>query len=125
MYNKRLSKQEKFDAIMQCRNSGLTDYQWCKLNGISHSTFYGWVNQLRRDNCQLPEPADKDTFSPTVKPEVVKLEIVEDLTTHSLVNTTNSTMAVEIEFGQAKIKISNDINPTLLAQIISGLGGCL
>ena len=85
MYNKRLSKQEKFDTIMLCRNSGLSDYQWCKLNGISHSTFYGWVNQLRRDNYQLPEPADKDTFSPAVKPEVVKLEIVEDLPTHSLV----------------------------------------
>lgn len=32
---KRITIQEKFELIMECRNSGLSDYQWCKQRGLS------------------------------------------------------------------------------------------
>ena len=50
---KRITIQEKFELIMECRNSGLSDYQWCKQHGLSPSTFYGYVKQVRKHNCVL------------------------------------------------------------------------
>lgn len=41
------TKQEKFDYVMECRSSGLLDYQWCRKNNISPSTFYNWTQQLK------------------------------------------------------------------------------
>lgn len=126
----KYSKQEKFDIIMQCRQSGLSDYQWCKRNGISTSTFYGWTQQLKKAGFDVPEPTDKDSFIPAPRQDIVKLEVVDNISLpinpQPMRNTnSNSIASVEIEIGQAKIKIFNDVNPTLLAQIMSGLGGCL
>lgn len=130
----KYSKQEKFDLIMKCRSSGLSDFQWCKRNGVSMSTFYGWTQQLKKSGFTLPEPTDRESFSPAAKQDIVKLELVEDIllptdaeTRNTPVQSSipNSCHTVEIEIGHAKIKISNDVKPTLLAQIITGLGGCL
>lgn len=126
----KYSKQEKFDMIMDCRQSGLSDYQWCKRNGISTSTFYGWSQQLRKSGFDLPDPSDRDSFIPTPKQDIVKLEVVDNISVPIDVGPIRNTfsdnaISVEIEIGQAKIKISNDINPALLTQIMSGLGGGL
>ena len=36
---RRITIQENFELIMECRNSGLTDYQWGKQRGLSPSTY--------------------------------------------------------------------------------------
>ena len=119
--------QEKFDYVMECRSSGLSDYQWCKKNSISPSTFYNWTQQLKKSGCCVPEPADKDTCCPSAKQDIVPLEIVDE----NIPMPTNTSAfpinlyAVEIKIGQATIAISNDVNPALLSQIMSCLGGCL
>lgn len=46
------------ELISQCRASGLTDRQWCIENGISVSTFYYHVRDLRKKACEIPEAAD-------------------------------------------------------------------
>lgn len=52
---KHISKDAQIRLIRECRNSGIFDYQWCSLNGISHSTFYHWVTKLRTETCtQVP-----------------------------------------------------------------------
>lgn len=33
---------------MECRQSSLSDYQWCEQNGIHLDTFYNWVGKLRK-----------------------------------------------------------------------------
>ena len=53
---KHISKDDQMRLIQECRNSGLSDYQWCSLNGISHSTFYRWVTKLRTETC-TPVPS--------------------------------------------------------------------
>lgn len=121
------TKQEKFDYVMECRSSGLSDYQWCKKNNISPSTFYNWTQQLKRAGCCVPEPADKDTYCPSAKQDIVPLEIVDEnisMPTNTSTFPINSS-AVEIKIGQATIAISNDVNPALFSQIMSCLGGCL
>lgn len=41
-----LAPEERFDLILECRNSGLIDYQWCKQKGISTNTLYRWINKI-------------------------------------------------------------------------------
>lgn len=35
-------KPEQIKLIMKCRQSGLSDYQWCRKRGIHPGTFYKW-----------------------------------------------------------------------------------
>lgn len=65
------TKQEKFDYVMECRSSGLWDYQWYKKSNISPSTFYNWTQQLKRSGCCVPEPADKDTYCLSAKQDIL------------------------------------------------------
>lgn len=44
-----LTPEERFNLILECRNSGLTDYQWCKQKGISTNTLYRWINKFRQN----------------------------------------------------------------------------
>lgn len=53
--NKRKSMEEKLQLIMECRNSGLSDYQWWKRHDINPSTFYNWINRLQRQGNAIPE----------------------------------------------------------------------
>lgn len=55
---------------MECRNSGLSDYQWCKRHDINPSTFYNWINCLHRQGNLIPE-ALSDEYKPQLKQEVV------------------------------------------------------
>ena len=37
-------KPEQIRLIMECRQSGLSDYQRCREQGINPGTFYNWVS---------------------------------------------------------------------------------
>ena len=43
--------EEWLDLIMQCRQSGLSDAQWCRQNSIPDSSFYNAVSRLRKKAC--------------------------------------------------------------------------
>lgn len=45
---KRVCKADQIRLIMECRQSGLSDYQWCEKNGIYPGTFYNWISKLRK-----------------------------------------------------------------------------
>ena len=47
MKEKRVSREEQLKLIMECRSSGLSDYQWCEAHGIHAGTFYNWVNRFQ------------------------------------------------------------------------------
>ena len=42
MRTKGVNKEQQLKYILECRNSGLTDYQWCQEHGIHPGTFYNW-----------------------------------------------------------------------------------
>ena len=48
MKAKRVNREEQLKLIMECRSSGLSDYQWCEAHGIHAGTFYNWVSKLRK-----------------------------------------------------------------------------
>lgn len=70
MRAKAVTADEQYRLVMECRASGLTDYQWCVEHGIKPGTFYNWVKRLRqKGGVDVPSPAQG------VKPS--RQEIVE------------------------------------------------
>lgn len=51
MRSKKIPAEERYRLIMECRQSGLTDYQWCVEHDIKPGTFYNWVKRLRQKGC--------------------------------------------------------------------------
>ena len=64
MRAKRMSKAEQFQLILECRQSGLTDAQWCRENNIRPSTFYNWVSRMREGDYVIPESRACEFSSP-------------------------------------------------------------
>ena len=72
MANKRLDYDKIYELVMQCRQSGLSDKQWCLDNNIAPSTFYYWIRRLQQKACyNLPEARRNDIPAVAVKQDVV------------------------------------------------------
>lgn len=74
MRAKRIDRDEQVRLIMECRRSGLSDYQWCEANGVLPGTFYNWISRLRKSGYTIPDPASQP--EPPVVQEVVKLPVL-------------------------------------------------
>lgn len=72
--NKRVCKEDQIKLIMECRQSGLSDYQWCEQNGIHPGTFYNWVSKLKKSGYTLPDTQKNSEMKPEIQ-EVVKVGI--------------------------------------------------
>ena len=48
MRTKGVNKKQQLKYILECRNRGLTDYQWCQEHGIHPGTFYNWFSNLKK-----------------------------------------------------------------------------
>ena len=121
--------QEKLDMVTACRTSGLTDHQWCEQNNIVHSTFYNWINQLRKTGVMIPPRSSQTPEIPILKQDIVRVDVVrsdELLTSPQEKTPINPNVgAVEIVLGNAVVKISNDISKELLVNLMTCLGGRL
>ena len=76
MNPKGVRKSEQIKLIMECRRSGLSDYQWCQNQGINPGTFYNRVNKLRKAGYTFPDSESRVSALP-VKQEVVKLDMID------------------------------------------------
>ena len=43
----RVPMAEQIQLINECRQSGMTDADWCRENDIAVSTFYNWVESVK------------------------------------------------------------------------------
>ena len=129
MRAKRRTEQEQYDMIMECRQSGLSDHQWCLEHDINPGTFYNWVRRFRKQACEFPAPAGKDRFQ-AIHQEVVKMEIIPDHPSdffeqpsmEDSVEITKPVAAMELQIGKAVLRISNQTDPRLLEQTLKLLG---
>lgn len=121
---------EQYRLVMDCRQSGLSDTRWCEENGIQPSTFYNWVNRLRKKGCKIPSPTGKEDFLPAPHQDVVRVDLVPDA---SFVDVTPSrevslpeftkASCLRLELGGAKLDIPNDVSPELLVSVLRFLRG--
>ena len=138
MTGKRRTDKEKLKLIMECRASGLSDSQWCRMHGIPPSTMYTWIHRFRA--LGYPEIPLKEIEETTVivpPQEVVKLEIVSDeddsfeqQNTPIVRNNYESAVpdlqaAIEIKTSKATFKIANNMNPELFKILLDSLGGAI
>ncbi len=75
MRAKPVTADEQYRLIMECRSSGLTDYQWCLEHNIKPGTFYNWVKRLRQKGGPDIPSAVKGRNS--IKQEIVKIDFQE------------------------------------------------
>lgn len=123
------SQEEKKQLIMKCRQSGLSDHQWCIENGINHSTFYNWIKKLRNVACTDISQQLRSHTTP-IKQEVVKIDMLSMNQTQTLVTkqdeyVNSDATAIEVTIHDCTIKIHNHADPTLLANTINLLRGSL
>ena len=130
---RNLTPQDRFDLIMECRNSGLTDYQWLKENGISRSTFYYWISQFRKNGYpnidEIPKPLKQSSPHRAQPQEVVKINVVPDgpLERNAPMQRAYSNIdpVMEIISGNTVIRLANGTDPCLLETVLRSLGGVI
>ena len=123
--------EEQYQIIMECRSSGLSDYQWCMDHGIKPGTFYNWVKRLRKSSCyDIPPAVSRRRCTSPEKQDVVKLEVLSDQAAQMLEAGRSpaapgcgiAVPVIEISCGTSSIRISNEISPQLLSQVIRTVG---
>lgn len=119
------TKDEWFALIQEARKSGLSDAQWCQLNGISRHSLNTAIKRLRKCAYAIPVRESRDIHDLTTSnQEVVKLDIVPDVqlpeaklpVTPQLFD--NSHM-IEITIGDIHVSLSNGADPVLVSKTLS------
>ena len=77
-----------YETICRCRQSGLTDRQWCLEQGVSLSTFYRHARRLRQQACSLPAAARKGKLLSIQ--EVVPLQVIDTLPDSNIMSLTDT-----------------------------------
>jgi len=131
MNTKRVRKAEQVKLIMECRRSGLSDYQWCKSRGIHPGTFYNWVSKLRKAGYTIPNSESRTSALP-VKQEVVKLEMVESTVStpakmernvSPVFDPTLPEIVAEIECGAFKVRFHQGADAAIIQNTLRCIGG--
>jgi len=121
----RVPMEEQIRLINECRQSGMTDADWCRENGIAASTFYNWVSRCRKAAAdQIPAPNYGHLETPHPKQDVVPIDIVPDhppeqYTTSQIQQMhLDNSHTIEVTMKDVTIRISNDADPVLLARTL-------
>ena len=71
----RVPMAEQIRLINECRQSGMTDADWCRENDIAVSTFYNWVSRCRKVAAdQIPAANYGHLEVPRPKQDVVSID---------------------------------------------------
>lgn len=123
-------RPEQIRLIMECRQSGLSDYQWCKAQNINPGTFYNWVRRLKKSGYTFPESESKNCGVP-VRQEVVKLDLTEAISASAVVGQNASrpsmygpeTVAAEIHCGNIMFRLFNGADTAVIQNTLKCIGG--
>ena len=127
---------EWFDIITECRQSGLSDNEWCLRNGIPRSTLAKAAMRLRAKAYAIPERMrSSDVLDFTSCQEVVKIDITQDnkpaeyneaapcIPKVPVSSYLDNSHTIEIQLGSSVIRLSNDANPSLVRVVTEALIG--
>lgn len=135
MRAKRISSDEQFRLIMECRQSGLSDYQWCHANDINPGTFYNWISRLRKRGMDIPCSAAVTEPTATELQEVVKVDLIpghefmsgrpipNDCPVYDPTAIPQKDPAVEILLGHSTIRFFPGADRELVETTLRCLGG--
>ena len=118
----RVPMAEQIRLINECRQSSMTDADWCRENDIAVSNFYNWVSRCRKAVAatdQIPAANYGHLEVPRPKQDVVPIDIVLDYIPeqHTASQMQNSYLdnshTIEVAIKDIRIRISNDADPIL------------
>ena len=119
----RVPMREQIRLINECRQSGMSDADWCRENNIAVSTFYNWVSRCRKAAAdQIPAANYGHLEVPRPKQDVVPIDIVPDCIpeqhTASQIQKTylDNSHTIEVAMKDITIRISNKADPALLTR---------
>jgi transposase-like protein len=116
---------------MDCRQSGLSDHEWCQEHDIKPSTFYNWIRRLRQNGCTDIQEFKKCLPQETQKQDVVRISFQEQSYPSSTVELradheprdqqSPPLPVMEISIGGIKLRITNGFDSNLLSQTLKTL----
>lgn len=123
----RVPISEQIKLINECRQSGMTDADWCREHQIAPSTFYNWVSRCRKaaaDQVQQPHYGHRE--KPCPRQDVVPVDIISDhcsdqTVTHCLPKADmhlDNSHTIEVTMKDMTIRISNEADPVLLTRTL-------
>ena len=129
----RKTSEEQYRLVMECRQSGLTDCDWCRENGININTFYAWVRRLRKETCHtIPDPGRHHADNGICANEVVKVEILpeeqqdpSDAKDNPVSLPTTGLPMVEIEANGILFRFTGTVDAALYEKTLLMIGGRL
>ena len=143
MRSKRTFPEEQLRLITECRQSGLTDHEWCQQHNINVSTLYSWVHRLKQSGeINIPAVIPTVVRKEPEQPDIVKIKIEGEkqittapkpvLTleppaeTRPAMQTQSGYPVMEVIMSDVHLRVTNDVNPALLAETIRLLrsAGC-
>ena len=127
---KRVCKADRIRLIMECRQSGLSDYQWCEKNGIHPGTFYNWVSKLRKSGYTFPESEARSNAIPA-RQDVVKVDVVScqepspviEQNVSLAITSENPSVVAELLIGDITLRLFNGANEQLIQSVLRCIGG--
>lgn len=128
--SQRVCKDDQIRLIMECRQSGLSDYQWCKQNGIHPGNFYNWVSKLRKRGYSFPDSEAKSNAVPNIQ-EVVKVNLSQpqdpslkvEHNVSPVEQTDPSAVAAELLVCGVTLRLFNGADEKLIQSTLRCLGG--
>ena len=136
MRTQQVKQAQQLQYVFECRNSGLTDYQWCMEHDIKPGTFYNWVSKLKKKGfTDIPDPVHRLDHKP-VKQEVVMLTVEPEIDfTDNLPKAVEQNAClfsepardsvVEIVLPNATIRFINSTDEILFTKTLKYLGGAI
>ncbi len=127
----RRTLDEWYKLVTQCRQSGLSDEQWCLCNGIKKYSLYSVIKRLRQKAYAVPKPMrnshDEIHDLTLPKQDVVQVDIIDDIQPPkeyipSVAPHLDNSHTIEINLGRANIRISNTVDLVVLSETLKILG---
>ena len=114
----RVPMAEQIRLINECRQSGMTDADWCRENDIAVSTFYNWVSRCRKAAADQILAANYGHLEvPRPKQDIVPDHIPEQHTASQMQNSyLDNSHTIEVAMKDIIVRISNDVDPVLLTR---------
>ena len=123
---KKRTAEEWRQIILEARNSGMSDYEYCRINTIPPSTFYRAIKRLRRLSCDIPAgAASQDRPQQEVVPIKLsdlpltksdQMQPVSGPVCDSTCGHFETTMRITI--GGSTLELSNDADPMLIGSVV-------
>jgi transposase-like protein len=88
------------ETIRECRESGLTNKEFCTQRGISEKTYYYWLRKVR------------EAAAEAAGPQLVRLDESEEIPKQP---------RIEIRYGEAELKLPEDVDLKAVAILLNAL----